>query len=78
MITIYRLSLNYFGSATENAGEWKSSADSGLVLMTIPLVEIDNEPIFSLSGEMIGCHATCTRSKLMHGGDRIKLQTDLT
>jgi hypothetical protein len=44
--------------------------------MTTPLVEIDNEGIFSLNGGIIGNHATRTSTELLHAHAWIKVHAD--
>jgi hypothetical protein len=51
-------------------------ADLALVLMKIPLAEVDNEHIFSLKRHMIGIHPARASTEVLHARAWIKVHPD--
>jgi hypothetical protein len=76
MAPIHRLGTPRFWNTLKKSSEWKLSADPALVIMTMPLVEADNECTFSQKHDIIGSHATRTSTELLHARARIKVQVD--
>jgi hypothetical protein len=61
MAPMDRLGTHYFWNALKKSSEWKWLAGLALVLMTMPLAEVDNERIFSLKRGTIATDATRAR-----------------
>jgi hypothetical protein len=69
------LELTISGIRSRNRG-MEVIGSLALVLMTMALVEIDNEHIFSLKLDIIGSHATRTSTGLLHARARIEVYAD--
>jgi hypothetical protein len=72
----YRFGTNHFWNGPKKSSEWKSLLDLALVFMIMPLMEVDDECMFSLKDGIIGSHAARASTELLHTRARIKARGD--